>query len=317
LSLKIFNPWRNLLTPRVLEGSKEKNAMVKNEIRLGNDNVVLKEPDITGLYFKDIDREKLLSTEQVTELFKKMKAGDRTAGDRLIKANLRLVVSIANKYAHGGQWLPDLIQEGCLGLMRAVEKFDYRKGFMFSTYASWWIRQAVTRAIPGEKRTIRLPSHITARINKITRKTYELAQTLGRDPTDAEIAGSLGWTVERIRFVGGAARKTVSLNVPASEEEDSFLWNFVADRNAEDPVEAVALKMLREAINYALSSLPSRSREVVRMRFGLDDGCPRTLKDVGRHFGVSRERVRQIETRTLCWLRNPKVSAKLRDYLYS
>jgi RNA polymerase primary sigma factor len=288
--------------------------MVKNEIRLDRGGAALEEPDITGLYFKDIGREKLLSPEQVTELFTQMEAGDKSAGERLITANLRLVVSIASRYARGDR-LPDLIQEGCFGLMRAVEKFDYRKGFMFSTYASWWIRQAITRAIPGEKRTLRLPSHIAARINKISRKTYELAQTLGREPSKAEIAGSLGWTVERLGFLGGAACEPVSLDTPVGEEEDGSLGVLVADSKAEDPMEAAALTMLREAINRALSPLPSRDRQMVRMRFGLDDGCPRALKDVGRHFGVSRERVRQIETRALCWLRSPGVSAKLRDYL--
>ncbi|MDR2786344.1 MAG: sigma-70 family RNA polymerase sigma factor [Treponema sp.] len=291
--------------------------MVKNKIGLAKNGVGLKNPDITGLYFKDIGREKLLSAEQVTELFKKMEAGDKTAREHLIRANLRLVVSIANKYAYGGQRLPDLVQEGNIGLMKAVEKFDYRRGFMFSTYASWWIRQAIIRAMPGA-RAIRLPSHITARINKIARKTYELAQTLGREPNDAEIAGSLGWETRQVAFVKKAAQEPGRLNTPAGgEEEDGSLWDIVADRNAEDPMEAAFLTMMRESINRAFSPMPSKEQDMARMRFGLDDGCPRTLKDVGKHFGVSRERVRQIETKTLRWLRSPKVSAGLRDYLYS
>ncbi|MDR2049040.1 MAG: sigma-70 family RNA polymerase sigma factor [Treponema sp.] len=289
--------------------------MVKNGIRFDKDGVAVKESAINGLYFKDSGRGELLSPEQVTELFKKMEKGDKTARDRLITANIRLVVSIAHKYARGGQRLQELIQEGCFGLMRAVEKFDYRKGFMFSTYASCWIRQAVTRAISGEMKTIRLPSYMTARINTITRKTYELAQTLGREPNKAEIAGSLGWTVEQLGFAGGAAREPVSLDTDG--EEGGSFWDHVADGNAEDPVETAALAMLREAITRALSPLPSRDRDVVRMRFGLNDGCSRTLKDVGRHFNISRERVRQIEKRTLCWLRNPKVSAGLRDYMFT
>jgi RNA polymerase primary sigma factor len=291
--------------------------MVKNEIWLNGNNAGTMELDITGLCFKDMSREKLLSAEQTVELFKKMEKGDKAARDRLIRANLRLVASIANEYARGRPCLPDFIQEGYFGLIKAVEKFDYRKGFMLSTYASWWIRQAITRAMSGEARAIDLPAHIIARINKVARKACELTQTLGREPKDTEIAASLGWTVDQVRAVEDAAREPVSLDTPAGEEGGASLGDLAADRNAEDPMEAAARAMLREAIDQALAPLPLRDRKVLRMRSGLDDGCPRTLKDVGSHLGVSRERVRQIEARTLRYLRSPKVSAKLRDYLYS
>ncbi|MDR2784302.1 MAG: sigma-70 family RNA polymerase sigma factor [Treponema sp.] len=278
-------------------------------------NVTLAD-DSTGLYFRDLGRERLLTAEEETELFRRMEEGDEAARNRLLKANLRLVVSVAKNYARWGRRLPDLIQEGNIGLIRAVEKFDWRRGLRFSTYAAWWIRQAIIRSI-SEARAIRLPSYMIGRINKVARVSRGLAQSLGREPCDEEIAGSLGWETRQVAFVKNAAREHVSLDTPAGGEEDAPPMNTVANENAEDPMEAAALTMLREDIDRVLSPLPSRDRKVVRMRFGLDDGCPRTLKDVGKHFGVSRERVRQIETKTLHHLRNPKVSAGLRDYLYS
>jgi RNA polymerase primary sigma factor len=273
--------------------------------------------DSKGLYFRDLGREKLLSAEEETELFKQMEAGDNTARDRLLRANLRLVVSIANRYAHGREFLQDLAQEGCLGLMKAVEKFDCRKGFRFSTYATNWIHQAVAGAFYGKMRTIRLPSHITERINKIARVSRELAKTLGREPTDTEIAGVLGWETRRVAAVKNADKQPVRLNIPAGDKGDAPLVSLVADKNAEDPVEAAAFAMFQEEIARALATLPSRDRKVVRMRYGLDDGCPQTMENVGKHLGVSRERVRQIEVKALRRLRLPKVSAGLRDYLYS
>jgi RNA polymerase primary sigma factor len=273
--------------------------------------------DSAGIYFRDIGRENLLSAEEKTELFQKMEAGDKAARDRLITANLRLVVSIANKYAHGGQHLPDLIQEGNLGLMKAVEKFDYRRGFRFSTYATNWIHQAVAGAFYGKMRTIRLPSHITARINKIARVSRELAKTLGREPADTEIAGVLGWETRQVAAVKNADKQPVRLNMPTGDKGDAPLVSLVADKNVEDPVEAATFAMLQEEIARALATLPVRDRKVVRMRYGLDDGCPQTMEDVGKHLGVSRERVRQIEVKALCRLRLSKLSAGLRDYLYS
>jgi RNA polymerase primary sigma factor len=272
--------------------------------------------DSGKLYFRDLGREKLLSAEEEAELFKKMEAGDKAAKNRLIKANIRLVVSIAKNYVRRDQRLSDLIQEGNIGLIKAVEKFDYRQGFRFSTYATWWIYQAIVRSISGD-RSIRLPAYLMTQIGKVNRVSCELMQELGRDPHEAEIAGRLGWTVERVRFVKDAAPEPSSLGTPVGEEEDASLGDLVAIINAEEPLEAVTRTMLQEDIVRTFSPLPSRDNKIMRMRYGLDDGCPRTLEDVGKHFGISRERVRQIETRTLRWLRSPKVSGRLRDYLYS
>jgi RNA polymerase primary sigma factor len=267
-----------------------------------------------GLYFKALGRERLLSAEEETALFKKMEEGDETARERLLTANLRLVVSVAKNYAGGGQRLFDLVQEGNMGLIRAVEKFDWRKGFRFSTYATCWIRQAVSRAVSGEG-TMRLPSYMTARVNKAARVSRDLAQSLGREPTDAEIAVSLGWETRQVAFVKNAAREPVSLDTPVGEEADAPLASMVADKSAEDPVKAAASAMLREEIARTLSPLPVRVRNIIRMRFGLDDGCAQSLEDVGRRFNVSRERVRQIEVNTRRWLRRPEVGGRLRDYL--
>ncbi|MDR2618103.1 MAG: sigma-70 family RNA polymerase sigma factor [Treponema sp.] len=270
--------------------------------------------DSIGLYYREIGRGKLLSAEQETELFKQMESGVTGAKDRLITANLRLVVSIAKKYVRG-QLLPDFVQAGNTGLIRAVEKFDYRKGFRFSTYASLWIRQAITRSF-GHEKTIQLPAYMTARINKVNRVSRELAQELGREPAGEEIARALGWTAGQVKFVMNvAAQKPVSLDAPAGEEDDSCLADFNGDKTAEDPASRAVQSLLRKDLIEALSRLPAREREVIRMRFGLEDGCARTLEDVGRHIKVSRERVRQFEVNALRRLRSPKYSHKLKEYL--
>jgi RNA polymerase primary sigma factor len=237
------------------------------------------------------------------------------ARDRLLKANLRLVVSIAKNYAHGGQCLGDLVQEGNFGLFRAVGKFDYRNGCRFSTYATWWIRQAITKVFPNQERNIRLPAHIIARINTLARVSRELMQELGREPADEEIAGHLGWTAKKVKFIRNAAWEPVSLDAPAGVEEDSSVADFVADPNAEDPESQTVQTLIQEAVAGVVSKLPAREREVIRMRYGLDGGGSQTLSEVGRRFSISRERVRQLEVRALRRLRHPKYSGALKANL--
>jgi RNA polymerase primary sigma factor len=291
-------------TPRIVQGGKMPPA----------------DEYSTGLYFREIGREKLLSAAQETELFKQMESGDNTAAlsakNRLIRANLRFVVSIAKNYAWGKS-LADLVQEGNIGLVIAVEKFDYRRGFRFSTYAAWWIRQYIGRFLSVRERTIRLPAYITARINKVNRVSRDLTQELGREPANEEIARALGWTAGQVNFVMNAAQEPVSLDAPAGDEEETSLQDFVGDKNAEDPASRAVQTLLGEAVTGAVSKLPARERELIRMRFGLDGGCFRTLEDAGRRLKVSREGARQLEVKALRRLRNPKVSVGLRDYLYS
>jgi RNA polymerase primary sigma factor len=290
------------------QNQNETFRIVRNEgVSLADDSI--------GLYFREIGRGKLLSAEQETELFKQMESGVAGAKDRLIKASLRLVVSIAKRYARGGECLSDLAQEGNIGLIRAVEKFDYRKGYRFATYAAWWIRQAIIRSL-SEKRIVRLPAHISVRISKMNRVSRCLTQELGRKPGDEELARALGWTVRQLSFVmNTAAQETLSLEEPAGEEGEGLKADFVEDKNAEDPAARALRTLHREALTEALSRLPFREREVIKMRFGLEDGCSRTLKEVGRRLDVSRERVRQLELNALRRLRCPAYSRALKEYM--
>lgn len=271
--------------------------------------------DPVRMYLKEIGRVPLLTAEQEIEYAKRIEEGDEEAKRRLAEANLRLVVSIAKRYVGRGMQLLDLIQEGNLGLIKAVEKFDYRKGFKFSTYATWWIRQAITRAIADQARTIRIPVHMVETINKLTRVSRQLLQELGRAPQPEEIAAEMDLPVERVREIMKIAQEPVSLETPIGEEEDSHLGDFIEDQDALAPAEAASFAMLREQLSSVLESLTPREQQVLRLRFGLDDGRTRTLEEVGQVFGVTRERIRQIEAKALRKLRHPSRSKKLKDFL--
>ena len=271
--------------------------------------------DPVRMYLKEIGKVSLLTAEEEIELAKKMEQGDEDAKKRLAEANLRLVVSIAKRYVGRGMLFLDLIQEGNLGLIKAVEKFDYRKGYKFSTYATWWIRQAITRAIADQARTIRIPVHMVETINKLIRVSRQLLQDLGREPTPEEISEEMEMSVERVREILKISQEPVSLETPIGEEEDSHLGDFIQDDNVPVPADAAAFTLLKEQLVEVLGTLTEREQKVLRLRFGLDDGRARTLEEVGKEFNVTRERIRQIEAKALRKLRHPSRSRKLKDYL--
>ena len=271
--------------------------------------------DPVRMYLKEIGHVPLLTAEEEVELAQRMEAGDEEARHRLEEANLRLVVSIAKRYVGRGMLFLDLIQEGNLGLLKAVEKFDYSKGYKFSTYATWWIRQAITRAIADQARTIRIPVHMVETINKLVRISRQLLQELGRDPRPEEIAKEMGISVARVHEIMKIAQEPVSLETPIGEEEDSHLGDFIEDEAAPAPAEAASFMLLREQLEEVLETLTDREKNVLRLRFGLEDGRSRTLEEVGQSFGVTRERIRQIEAKALRKLRHPSRSKVLRDFL--
>ena len=271
--------------------------------------------DPVRMYLKEIGKVPLLSADEEIELAKRMALGDEEAKKRLCEANLRLVVSIAKRYVGRGMLFLDLIQEGNLGLIKAVDKFDWKKGFKFSTYATWWIRQAITRSIADQARTIRIPVHMVETINKLIRVSRQLLQEYGREPTPEEIAAEMDITVERVREIQKIAQEPVSLETPIGEEEDSHLGDFIPDEEVPAPAEAAAFSMLKDQLIEVLDTLTDREQKVLKLRFGLEDGRARTLEEVGKRFDVTRERIRQIEAKALRKLRHPSRSKKLKDYL--
>jgi len=293
--------------------SEEDEVDVENIDLSVPDGISIEDP--VRMYLKEIGKVPLLSAEEEIELAKRMEEGDEEAKKKLAEANLRLVVSIAKRYVGRGMLFLDLIQEGNLGLIKAVEKFDYNKGYKFSTYATWWIRQAITRAIADQARTIRIPVHMVETINKLIRVSRQLLQELGREPSPEEIAAEMGMPVERVREILKISQEPVSLETPIGEEEDSHLGDFIPDDNIPVPADAAAFTLLKEQLFEVLSTLTDREQKVLRLRFGLDDGRARTLEEVGKEFNVTRERIRQIEAKALRKLRHPSRSRKLKDYL--
>src|SRR5437764_140137 len=314
---RIFNVFRDMGI-EVSDGEKDFEEVVEIDDDListieAMDSVSLDDP--VRMYLKEIGRVSLLKAEQEVTLAKAIEAGDDNAKHKLTEANLRLVVSIAKKYIGRGMSFLDLIQEGNMGLIRAVEKFDYHKGYKFSTYATWWIRQAITRAIADQARTIRIPVHMVETINKLVRVQRQLLQDLGREPLPEEIGRQMGIGADKVREILKVSQEPVSLETPIGEEEDSHLGDFIEDSDAIVPIDAASFILLQEQLESVLHTLSEREKKVIQLRFGLLDGHPRTLEEVGREFGVTRERIRQIESKTLSKLRHPSRSQKLRDYL--
>lgn len=303
----------------VCEETKESaEALIKKHLDEQKQDVISKQvavDDPVRMYLKEIGKVPLLTADEEIDLAKRIEDGDEVAKSELCEANLRLVVSIAKRYVGRGMLFLDLIQEGNLGLIKAVDKFDYRKGYKFSTYATWWIRQAITRSIADQARTIRIPVHMVETINKLIRISRQLLQSLGREPTPEEIAEEMGVTVEKVREIQKIAQEPVSLETPIGEEEDSHLGDFIPDEEVPAPAEAAAFSMLKEQLEEVLDTLTDREQKVLKLRFGLNDGRSRTLEEVGKEFDVTRERIRQIEAKALRKLRHPSRSKKLKDYL--
>ncbi len=318
----IYDVFENLGIEIVNE--EDENIDIKAQAKKAEKSVLKRKLDLTiksptndpvRMYLKEIGKVRLLTAYEEVQLAKRIEAGDIEAKRSLVEANLRLVVSIAKKYVGRGMLFLDLIQEGNLGLIRATEKFDYMKGYKFSTYATWWIRQAITRAIADQARTIRIPVHMVETINKLIRTQRQLLQKFGREPTPNEIARQMKFTAEKVREIMKISQEPVSLETPIGEEEDSHLGDFIEDAEVEAPSDAASFTMLQEQLQEVLNTLNVRERKVIQLRFGLQDGHPRTLEEVGREFGVTRERIRQIESKTLGKLRHPNRSSALRDFL--
>ena len=303
----------------IISDDDDLNLSEEDEVDMENIDLSVPEgvsiEDPVRMYLKEIGKVPLLSAEEEITLAQRMEEGDESAKKRLAEANLRLVVSIAKRYVGRGMLFLDLIQEGNLGLIKAVEKFDYRKGYKFSTYATWWIRQAITRAIADQARTIRIPVHMVETINKLIRVSRQLLQELGREPHPEEIAEEMNMSVERVREILKISQEPVSLETPIGEEEDSHLGDFIQDDNVPVPADAAAFTLLKEQLVEVLGTLTEREQKVLRLRFGLDDGRARTLEEVGKEFNVTRDRIRQIEAKALRKLRHPSRSRKLKDYL--
>ncbi len=305
-----------LIKEKAVENKNKLTSTPKKDLELGVELAKqLELDDPVKMYLKEIGQIKLLKAVEEVELAKKMQGGDHKAKKRLVKANLRLVVSIAKRYVGRGMLFLDLIQEGNMGLIRAVEKFDYKKGYKFSTYATWWIRQAITRAIADQARTIRVPVHMVETINKLIRVSRHLLQELGREPTISEIAKRMEITEDKVREILKTAQEPVSLETPIGKEEDSHLGDFIEDKDSPAPPKVASHSLLKEQLNEVLSTLTYREKRVLELRFGIATGHPHTLEEVGKEFGVTRERIRQIEAKALRKLRYPTRSKKLRDYL--